>query len=127
MNNLFKKLLYFHNFKNHESSLYFAYQIGFYLHLFKHHKETFPQMKFHLQYKKAWCYFLIQLFNLLEEYPMLQHSNKSPSFFRRNLVHIRHELFLLSETDKQFWKGISFLHFIVTFPLSLDLFVFYQW
>ncbi len=88
-------------------NLYFGYCIGMYLHDFKSQRGIFLQMHHHFNWKKSWCYFLIQLYKLLEEYPKFKRTGKSVSYIQQHLSKINNELFLLSDSEKLFWKEDS--------------------
>jgi hypothetical protein len=86
------------------ASLYFAYQIGFYLHKFQSNQNLKAQVKHHFNYSKAYYYFLIRLYELLTDFPKMQHSCKTVKFFMTNMKKINREIVLLNLEEKAFWK-----------------------
>jgi hypothetical protein len=88
--------------ESQRTNIYWAYWIGYYLHEFKDGRidDVLQQFK----WKKSWRYFLIQFYVLINEYPKLLLSTKSLYFFQKNILKIREELFIMTDSEKTFWR-----------------------
>jgi hypothetical protein len=92
--------------ESQKANIHWAYWIGHYLNEFKDVLigDDSQRINDQFKWKKSWRYFLIQFYVLINEYPKLLLSTKSLYFFQKNILKIREELFIMTDSEKTFWR-----------------------